>query len=660
MAQYPVLDLSGGLQSKTSHILRKRSEVHDSSNAAYHIKLGSAVRRLGYEKVGLTIQNGNDSLYGGVYNYFQNNKLIVGINDSGNTSSTLQYLDGDNYWKTIFTSSSPNIRFNCLNYLDEFYVAGASGNDNYLTLRNIDYTLTASTTRGVLNAPRCKFIAEFQGDLWAINCKIGNSVYKDRAYRSSNTLSVTYLTRVQTDQKGLLQQLRVDSVQYLKPTMTIDIWGSNSNEQKVSSLTIISVDKKNNKISFAPTSINVLDNDELWLVGRHNLVTAYWNTDYPDPNTAPFIQASSEKEADPEFTGYGKNNNRFYLFTKNSFIEYDGNNERVVSDTIGCESHETIQNIGSWILWLHKTGVWGYNTSSGQLQLLSKAIQDKIDAIQQVNLSKASAVVVGRVYKLAVGELIDLTFDTTSTSTSSTSTSSTSSSTSSTSTSSTSTSSTSISTSSTSRSTSTSSTSVSTSSTSSTSASTSSTSMSVSTSTSSTTTTTSQSTKKVVRLVYDLDANTWGVETHRREIRFQFLHTMHGYTKPYFTDETGRLFRDETGHLDNEDTIPMTIELGRDNFGTNERKSYQTAVIDSEAARGAIIQYSIDGGEFQTLGQVTNLVTVLPFPARGQQITGRDINYRVVHNQKGSQAIINGINTYFNSIEGMPNESSRL
>jgi hypothetical protein len=135
---------------------------------------------------------------------------------------------------------------------------------------------------------------------------------------------------------------------------------------------------------------------------------------------------------------------------------------------------------------------------------------------------------------------------------------------------------------------------------------------------------------------------------------------MHGYTKPYFTDETGRLFRDETGHLDNVDTIPMTIELGRDNFGTNERKSYQTAVVDSEAARGAIVQYSIDGSEFQTLGPVTNLVTVLPFPMRGQQITGRDINYRIVHNQKGSQAIINGINTYFSSIEGMPNESSRL
>jgi hypothetical protein len=42
--------------------------------------------------------------------------------------------------------------------------------------------------------------------------------------------------------------------------------------------------------------------------------------------------------------------------------------------------------------------------------------------------------------------------------------------------------------------------------------------------------------------------NAWWTEEHKREIRFQFNHTMNGYTKPYFTDETGRLFRDETGN----------------------------------------------------------------------------------------------------------------
>ncbi len=142
-------------------------------------------------------------------------------------------------------------------------------------------------------------------------------------------------------------------------------------------------------------------------------------------------------------------------------------------------------------------------------------------------------------------------------------------------------------------------------------------------------------------------------------MRYQFMHTMHGYTKPYFADETGRLFRDETGHLDHADTIPMDIELGRDNFGTNQRKSYQTAMVDSEEARGAKIMYSLDGGNFETLGEVNDKVTVLPFPTRGREIQGRDIDYRIVHNNPGSQTVINGITTYFNVIESVPNELSR-
>jgi hypothetical protein len=104
----------------------------------------------------------------------------------------------------------------------------------------------------------------------------------------------------------------------------------------------------------------------------------------------------------------------------------------------------------------------------------------------------------------------------------------------------------------------------------------------------------------------------WWTEEHKREIRFQFTHTMNGYTKPYFTDETGRLFRDETGNLDNADPIPMEIEFGRNNFSTDQLKQYFDA-IDSENARGGIMQYSLDNGAFNTLGQTTATSFVLTF-----------------------------------------------
>lgn len=653
------LDLSGGLQVGTSHLLRKRNEVVLSKNANYNAKIGSAKRRDGYEKVARTIEHGNDSLGGFVFRYGTNNKIIAGINNPTNTNATLRYLDTADYWTDIITDAAPNTRFQMLNDLDEMYVAGASDNNTYLPLTNVDRTLTASTTHNVYQAPACKFIAEYNGELYAINCYVNGKAYPDRFYKSSPPLG--FVTAVQTDQKGLLKQLRVDSVQYIKVGMSLDIYGSGSEAKKQSAITVVSVDKKNNRISFADTAIDVLDNDEVWLSGSKGTLSRFWNTDYKTPETADWERVPPGKEARPAFTGWGKNNNRLFLFTNNTFLKWDGANLITVSDTVGCVSHETIQNIGSWTLWAHNTGVWGYNDNTGQLKLLSRAVEPYIRAINQTNLGKLSAVVSGRVYKLALGELLPLESVTTSTSTSSTSTSSTSSSTSSTSTSSTSTSSTSLSTSTTSTSISTSSTSVSTSSTSvsTTSVSTSSTSVSVSTSTSSTSTTTLASTKQVIRLCYDFDLNAWWTEEHKREFRFQFNHTMNGYTKPYFTDETGRLFRDETSNLDNADPIPMEIEIGRSNFGTDQTKTYLSVLVDSEDARGAILQYSIDGGRFETLGQVTKEVGVLVFPQGNQLKEGRDINYKFVHNDTGDPPTLNGLTTFYSVSEASPNETSK-
>ena len=133
---------------------------------------------------------------------------------------------------------------------------------------------------------------------------------------------------------------------------------------------------------------------------------------------------------------------------------------------------------------------------------------------------------------------------------------------------------------------------------------------------------------------------------------------MNGYTKPYFTDETGRLFRDETGNTDNGDSIPMEIEIGRSNFGSDQKKTYLSVLVDSENARGTTIQYAVDGGRFEALGIVNSNVSKLVFPQRGQLIEGRDINYKIVHNDKGEPAIINGLVTYFSTTEGKPDESS--
>lgn len=150
--------------------------------------------------------------------------------------------------------------------------------------------------------------------------------------------------------------------------------------------------------------------------------------------------------------------------------------------------------------------------------------------------------------------------------------------------------------------------------------------------------------------------NAWWTEQHKREIRFQFNHSMNGYVKPYFTDETGRLFRDETGNLDHHDTIPMSIEWGRNNFGTDQLKLYFTLLIDSENARGGVMQYARDLGAFETLGQLTDPQTKISIGTAEDLKEGHDINFKFVHNDGGDPPAINGQSTYFKIQELIVNE----
>lgn len=638
---YPRFDFSGGVQSTTSHLLKKPSEMKASKNADFRKVVGAITRRDGYEQVGATIQSGKDGLFGGVYRYGKNNKIITGVNASDDSAATLRYLDTGDVWTTLLSDADSNTRFNCLNSLDEFYVAGAS-DATYYPLTLVTSGLTTTRSYNVLNAPKCKFIAEFQGALYAINCEVNGVKYPDRAYRSSPPIG--QITFVQTDQKGLLKQLRLDSVRYLKPGMIVDIYGKGTEAKKVSALTIISVDKKNNRISFADTTINVADNDEIWQTGRKGQLTRFWNTDYPTPQASDFlaIPIAEDSETIPEITAYGKNNGRLFFYTPDSLHKFDGQNLTAVSESVGCVAQESVKNISTWTMFFHTSGVWGYNDNSGQLQLLSRPVDKYMRAIMPVNYPKISAVAIDRVYKLSIGELMPFETPTTSTSTSSTSTSSTSSSTSSTSTSSTSTSSTSSSTSTSGT------TTTSTSSTSSSTSSTSSSTSSTSTSSTSSSTSTVASTKEVVRLIYDFDSNVWWPEYHKREFRYQFRHRMHGYKKPYFVDETGRLFRDETGNLDHYDTIPFEVEFGRDNFGNTLKKSLHSYLVDTDRAVGVQVLASIDGGNFDFLGQITQRICEFIYRYGTE---GHDVNYKFTLNDNVDPPIINSDTTYWSELE---------
>lgn len=156
------------------------------------------------------------------------------------------------------------------------------------------------------------------------------------------------------------------------------------------------------------------------------------------------------------------------------------------------------------------------------------------------------------------------------------------------------------------------------------------------------------STKNVLRLLYDFDSNTWAPEYHKREHRFQTVHTMNGYTKPYFLDETGRLWRDETTSKDGADTIPFEVQIGRNNQGNSFLKEYVGCIVETEKARGAQIMVSVDGGQFKDMGQVTQDVQEVVFR---EKMVGRDVDYKLVHNDSGDAPSFDGITTYYSQVQ---------
>lgn len=116
------------------------------------------------------------------------------------------------------------------------------------------------------------------------------------------------------------------------------------------------------------------------------------------------------------------------------------------------------------------------------------------------------------------------------------------------------------------------------------------------------------------------------------------------------------MFRDETGQTDNGLSIPMMVEFGRTNCGTEQQKIFAAVQIDSERTRTGIMQYQLDGGDWETLGQIKYDIETLDFPQRGHINTGHDINLRFMHNNAGDPPIFNGWTIYFNSYESIVNE----
>jgi hypothetical protein len=261
LREYPQIDLSGGIQTVTTPLMKKPTEIVDIRNGRFDIELGAIGRRGGYTKAGSIFGAGsqNTPTGGWVAKYTTGNKRFVAVNNSGNTKTIIRVQDsGAGTWTTLSTDIPINARVFYTLWQDEVFITGydpATGDP--ITPYNVDNTLTISTSHNILNMPAGYYMQEYAGALYIANVKISTTRYPDRIYKSSGPQG--FITTVQAAQSGALTQITVDSTRYLKVGMAIDIYAAGT-DTKLYDFTITAVDKNLNKITVATTAtVNLTD-----------------------------------------------------------------------------------------------------------------------------------------------------------------------------------------------------------------------------------------------------------------------------------------------------------------------------------------------------------------------------------------------------------------
>lgn len=149
------------------------------------------------------------------------------------------------------------------------------------------------------------------------------------------------------------------------------------------------------------------NNDEIYLAGRKEFLTTFWNTDYPTPDKADWSAVQPGVDSSIAITGAMESANRLFVFTLNSITRFDGTNPSPLSKSIGCASMRTIKSLDDdWMVWLTARGrVYARNEAGGQQEYISRGLYNKFfSKLSLEQLKGASAGITDGEYSVYVGD----------------------------------------------------------------------------------------------------------------------------------------------------------------------------------------------------------------------------------------------------------------
>jgi hypothetical protein len=183
------LEFLQGVDTQTQPFLLVDDKLTILDNCLVSYKLGAITKRLGYYKVGDTLQSGKTIT--GLHNFRQTasvQKILATINNSDDTNLTLQYNNAGS-WDPINVGSTYDGYEDAKTEMEDFigycFIVGYDATDGvFLPVASLTGT-TFSTSTNVTSMPQGKYIKRYRDRLYVANCYTGGAAYPYRIYYSS-------------------------------------------------------------------------------------------------------------------------------------------------------------------------------------------------------------------------------------------------------------------------------------------------------------------------------------------------------------------------------------------------------------------------------------------------------------------------------------------
>lgn len=155
-----------------------------------------------------------------------------------------------------------------------------------------------------------------------------------------------------------------------------------------------------------------------------------------------------------------------------------------------------------------------------------------------------------------------------------------------------------------------------------------------------------------LRMVYNVDSNSWWRETHTRNFKYNVTSRISGKDRLYQITDGIAMYLDEDGDLDYDNTIPFVVQYGRRNMGSAFKKAAIGMYVYGENITSAKIELKLPGKQANwiNMGTLTEPISRVEIGDK-KAMEARDFDIRISYHSKGNAPRIDGLEFHYSQLE---------